>query len=228
MRSSRSRPLRHSRHTPSRGISSAHRSRWKAIYEEMPYHDLPWYNPDPSPQVERAVAAGFFPRGAAVLDVGCGAGSNVIFLASKGFEAHGIDLSPGAIRAATSRARSAGLSMDLRVGDVLALDFPTARFDGLIDNGCFHTLPIRRRADYAREVARVLRPGGAFVLSWVAREHVAERGPPHRPSLAEVAEVLEGRFLFERTGFHRPATRGHATVYDAWLTRRTTPPPPTR
>ena len=169
-----------------RGSSAEHRAQWEAIYEQTPYHELPWFDPDPSPQVVHAVAEGFLRPGSTVLDVGCGAGSNVLFLASKGFDAHGVDLSPGAVRAAERRAREARLRVDLHVGDVLSLAFPDARFDGVLDNGCFHTLPIPRRPDYACEIARVLRPGGSFVLSWVAREHEGEHGPPHRPSLAEV------------------------------------------
>lgn len=211
-----------------RGISARHRASWKATYEETPYTELPWFDPDPSPQVVRAVAEKFLPPGAAVVDVGCGAGSNVLYLAREGFESHGVDLSPGAIRAAEQRARTEGLAVDLRVGDVLDLPFPRARFGGVTDNGCFHTLPLGRRGDYAREVARVLRPGGAFVLSWVAREHTGERGPRHRLSLAEVTRALEERFLFVRAEFHPATEEGAPSVYDAWLTRRTTPQPPPR
>lgn len=209
-----------------RGSSAQHRAAWKATYEETPYEELPWFDPEPSPQVVRAVDEGFLPPGVAVLDVGCGAGSNVLFLARKGFESHGVDVSPGAIRAAQERARKDGLAAEFHVGDALALDFPDARFGGIIDNGCFHTLPIRRRTDYARETARVLRPGGAFVLSWVAREHTGLRGPRHRPSLAEVTRALERRFLFVRTGFRPRLAEGAPAVYDAWLTRRVTPQPP--
>jgi len=201
---------------------------WRETYERTPYHDLPWYDPGPSPQVARAVEERFLPPGAAVLDVGCGAGSNVLFLARKGLESHGVDLSPGAIRSATDRARSEGVSVDLRVGDVLDLDFPSARFGGVIDNGCFHTLPVRRRPQYAREIARVLAPGGAFVLSWIGREETRARGPPHRPSLEEVSRALEERFLFVRTEFHVRLEEGGPCIYDAWLTRRRTRQPPAR
>jgi len=215
----------HLRRSGRNGSSAESRARWKAVYEETPYEGLPWFDPDPCPAVEGAVSEGFFAPGTAVLDIGCGAGSNVLFLAQKGFEAHGIDLSPGAVRAARTRALAAGLSVDVREGDALALEFPDGRFEGLVDIGCFHTLPVRRRADYAREVARVLRPGGSFVLSWVAREHEGEHGPPHRPSLGEVTDALEVRFLFMRTRFHPPGDEAGPAVYDAWLTRRATPQP---
>ncbi len=208
------------------GSSARHRARWKATYEQTPYRELPWFDPEPSPQVARAVAERFLPPGARVLDVGCGAGSNVLYLCRTGLHGFGVDISPGAIQAAQARARDEGLTADFRVGDVLALDFPDGAFEGVLDNGCFHTLPVRSRVTYAKEVRRVLRPDGRFVLSWVAREHTGPRGPPHRPSLEEVVRTFEASFLFVRTGFHPPGTERGPAVYDAWLTRRTSAQPP--
>ncbi len=209
-----------------RGSSARHRAAWKTTYERTSYQQLPWFDPDPSPQVVRAVAEGFLPPRSSVLDVGCGAGSNVLYLCRTGFRGFGVDISPGAIQAARGRALEGRLTADFRVGDVLALDFPDGKFDGVVDNGCFHTLPVRRRAGYATEIHRVLRPGGSLVLSWVAREHTGARGPSHRPSLEEVTRTFESRFLFVRTAFHPPGTERGLPVYDAWLTRRTSPQPP--
>lgn len=214
--------------SPRRGSSKETRAAWKATYEETPYSNLPWFDPDPSPHVVQAVSERFLPPGAATLDIGCGAGSNVLYLARAGFESHGIDLSPGAVQAARTRAAQAGLTVDVREGDALALEFPSARFGSVIDNGCFHTLPPDRRSGYAEEVARVLRPAGAFVLSWVGRESTGLRGPPHRPSLEEVTRTFEARFLFVRTAFHPAEEEDATSTYDAWLTRRRSPQPPPR
>ena len=152
----------------------------------------------------------------------------MLFLARSGYRAHGIDLSPGAVRAARARAVRAGLSVDVQEGDALVLPFPDKTLDGLVDNGCFHTLPIVRRPDYARETFRVLKPDGHFVLSWVAREHVGPHGPAHRPSLGEVTSVLEPRFLFERTGFRGGRAPGEPATYYAFLVRRSSRYPPAR
>jgi SAM-dependent methyltransferase len=172
------------------------------------------------------VREGFLPKAGDVLDVGCGAGSNVLFLAQNGFRAHGIDLSPGAVAAATSRITASRLTADIREGDALALDFADRTLDGVVDHGCFHTLPLRRREDYAKEVGRVLRPGGSFVLSWVAREYTDPRGPPHRPSVQEVATVFESRFLFTRVGFRPGSEETGLPSYYAFLSRRAQRYPP--
>jgi len=211
-----------------RGSSKTTREQWQATYERTPYDQLPWFDPGPSLGVAKAVEEGFLPMTGAVLDVGCGAGSNVLYLAGLGYRAHGVDLSPGAIAAARARAQREGLKVDLEEGDVLALPFPDESMDALVDNGCFHTIPIGRRKRYASEVHRVLRPDGRFVLSWVAREHTADRGPPHRPSLREVTDLLESRFLFTRTGFRPGSEDEGPSVYFAFLVRRTEPYPPPR
>jgi len=211
-----------------KGSSPTHRAQWRSTYEETAFDQLPWFEPGPSPPIRLAVREGFLPKGGDVLDVGCGAGSNVLFLAKNGFRAHGIDLSPGAVAAARERARKVGLAVDVQEGDALALRFARGRLDGMIDHGCFHTLPISRREDYACEAHRVLRPGGSFVLCWVAREASGRMGPPHRPSLEEVATVFESRFLFSRTGFLLGREEGEPASYFAFLVRRSAPRPPAR
>lgn len=211
-----------------RGSATEDRAAWRSTYEENRYDQLPWFDPGPSPPVKLAVEEGFLATGGTVLDIGCGAGSNVLFLAERGYRAHGVDLSPGAVAAARARAAEAGLRVDIEEGDALDLRFADASFDGLVDNGCFHTLPLSRRKEYADEVHRILRPDGRFVLSWVAREHVAPMGPRHRPSLQEVATVLEPQFLFERTGFRPGREEGEPSTYFAFLCRRSTPYPPPR
>lgn len=217
---------KHSTHR--RGSSLTHRAQWRSTYEESSYEELPWFEPGPSPPVRLAVTEGFLPKGGTVLDVGCGAGSNVLFLAQSGYHAFGVDLSPGAVTAARARAAEAGVTVDVREGDALDLPFSDECLDGMVDNGCFHTLPISRREDYAREAERVLRPGGSLVLGWVAREHTAARGPRHRPSLREITAALESRFLFSRTGFQPGREDGGPAMYFAFLVRRSGPYPPPR
>jgi 2-polyprenyl-3-methyl-5-hydroxy-6-metoxy-1,4-benzoquinol methylase len=61
----------------------------------------------PQPPVHRAAKSGEFgSAGTAILDCGCGAGDNAIFLATCGFDVLGFDLSPSAV--ATARERAAG------------------------------------------------------------------------------------------------------------------------
>jgi SAM-dependent methyltransferase len=114
------------------------------------------------PEVEAAVAE--LEPGRA-LDLGCGTGTNVLYLVQHGWFATGVDFSSRAIEAARRKADWTSGATFVE-GDVsrlaeLGVEGP---FDLALDVGCFHGLPIRRRDDYAREVARVTRPGGRFLL----------------------------------------------------------------
>jgi len=203
------------------------RRAWARTYEESSYRELPWFSSSAYPSVRDAVDQQWFPSRSRILDVGCGAGTNSIFLRRSRFRVHGVDLAPGAVAAARRRADRAGLTIDFREGDVLRLPFPKAFFGGAIDVGCFHTLPLGLRPAYSTELARVLRPRGRFLLCWVARECRIEQGPPHRPSLAEVTGTFEKEFQFLRTGYD-PGRWGSLPAYHALLERRATPQPPPR
>ncbi|MGP8078843.1 MAG: class I SAM-dependent methyltransferase [Thermoplasmata archaeon] len=200
---------------------------WRRTYENTAYRDLPWFSPRPYSWLRNGVAQRWLPSRSRALDVGCGAGTNSLFLARSGFRTSGVDLAPGAIAAARSRAERAGLSVDFRVADALSLPYPAGTFGALVDVGCFHTIPVRLRHAYAQELGRVLRPGGRYLLSWIAREATESRGPPHRPSLEEVTGVFEEEFLFLRTQ-HEPHRRGSLAAYHALLERRSAPQPPPR
>ena len=216
--------------TPARetGSPAVHRAFWREVYEKTPHTELPWFDPGPSPPVVHAVEEGFLSPRWPVLDIGCGAGSNVLYLRQAGFESHGVDISPGAVRAANHRLKEAGFPPTVREGDALALGGRAGRFGAAIDHGCFHVLPVDHREAYAREIARILRPGGGFVLTWVAREHTGPVGPPHRPSLTEMAQVLEPRFQILRTEFDPGSAETGPPFYHAWLTLRSAPQPPPR
>ncbi len=180
---------------------------WEEWYAHQDYRRMPWYSPRPSPWLVEAVRARWIPPGIAVLDVGCGSGSNSLWLQKEGFRSVGIDISPTVIAVATARARKAGLLAKFRTANAAALPFGKGAFGAVLDSGCFHSLPIRLRERYAREVARVLRPGGPYLLTWIPREVRSARGPPHRPALAEVASVFEPWFLFARVERHDSGSR---------------------
>ncbi len=169
---------------------------WEDWYARQDYRRMPWFSPHPSPWLVRAVRERWIPRAASVLDIGCGAGTNVIWLRKQGLRASGVDLSSTAIAIASARARRSGVRADFRVADAARLPYPSGAFSAALDTGCFHSLPMRSRASYSQEVYRVLRAGSPFLLTWIPREVRSEIGPPHRPSLAETASVFEPRFLF--------------------------------
>jgi SAM-dependent methyltransferase len=120
----------------------------------------PWDTGVTPPELERFVAS--HPPGRA-LDVGCGTGTNVVYLARHGWTALGVDFAARAIAKARRRARDAGVASTFLVGDVTRLGV-TGPFDLALDIGCLHSIAISGRAGYAAGLARVVRSGGTFLL----------------------------------------------------------------
>jgi SAM-dependent methyltransferase len=120
----------------------------------------------PNEDLIRFVAANYYgvPRRADVrlLEIGCGPGANLWFLAREGFPVFGVDGSDTAIGQARTRLdrEVPGWSGELSVGDMGSLRFPDESFDAVIDNDaiCCNSWA-SSQAIYA-EAWRVLKKGG--------------------------------------------------------------------
>ncbi len=127
----------------------------------------PWDTGITPPEVCAAVEGGLVPPGRA-LDLGCGTGTNVIYLARHGFEVIGVDISSRAIGKARHKIEQAGQSPKAHVyaGDVTRLDtLPIAGpFDLGLDIGCFHNLDLQVRPGYVKGLASRMRSGGLYLL----------------------------------------------------------------
>jgi SAM-dependent methyltransferase len=110
------------------------------------------------------------------LDIGCGTGTNAVYLAQHGFEVVGTDVAWLAIRKAQRKARDAGVSATFHVGEAVKLGTaagpPLKRlFELAVDIGCFHSLQSAQREAYASMLRRVLRQGGHYLLyAWGPRK----------------------------------------------------------
>jgi MPBQ/MSBQ methyltransferase len=135
------------------------------------------------------------PKGARVLDVGCGFGGSSRWLAATNPEAQvtGITLSPRQVERGTQLARERGLNnVELKVMDALDMQFEDGTFD--LVWACESGEHMPDKAAYVREMARVLKPGGTLVLAcWCQRDADASRGAP--PLTSDDRDNL--RFLAE-------------------------------
>jgi ubiquinone/menaquinone biosynthesis C-methylase UbiE len=107
------------------------------------------------------------PRGARVLEVGCGRGVALPVLDDRlaPTELVGLDIDAALLAEARERVRNTCTFATLVEGDVRDLPFEPGRFDLVIDFGtCYHASDsMDGRAAALREVSRVLRDGGLFV-----------------------------------------------------------------
>lgn len=109
-----------------------------------------------------AVHPGAYPR---TIDLGCGTGANVVYLAKQGFESHGVDFSEVAIAKARRRAEEAGVEANLVVGDLTApsIDGIEGPYDFLIDFGTLDDLRGEAREKMAATITRLSRPGSRYL-----------------------------------------------------------------
>jgi SAM-dependent methyltransferase len=151
---------------------------WNEHYRDG---NLPWDTGHPSAELVRVIKEYQIPAERA-LEIGCGTGTNSVWLAEQGFDVTGLDLAPLAIQRAQERAKSAGVAAQFLVADVLQLPDLGAPFDFFFDRGCYHAVRRESPDRYASAVAAQLAPGArGLILAGNARE-------PHDPGPPVVTE----------------------------------------
>lgn len=155
---------------------------WEAAYA---LGLAPWDTGVVPPEVERLVVDEVVRPPARVLDIGCGSGTNVVFLAQHGLEAIGVDISHLAVRRARARIARSGVDASCYSYDVTRLHWPASPIDGqfqlMLDMGCFHGLDVAQRADYSEMVRRLLAPDGHLLLYVHMSGGVSVSGSSRRP-----------------------------------------------
>jgi arsenite methyltransferase len=128
---------------------------------------------------------GAFPNDPVVLDIGSGAGTDLLLAARRagpGGRAIGVDMTPAMRRQARENAAQAGLADRVEVRDGLAEDLPLgdSSVDVVISNGVLNLATDKYKA--FSEIHRVLRPGGRLHLADVFLDvdlHEKERMDAH-------------------------------------------------
>ena len=131
-------------------------------------------------------------RGKRVLEIGCGMGCMASQWASHGADITAVDLNPVAIEKTIRRFELFGLKGDIREVDAETLPFADATFDLVYSWGVIHHTPGIEQA--AREMFRVLKPGGRLALMLYNRNSVLYK---YFVSYQEGLVNLEHQFLDE-------------------------------
>ena len=125
-----------------------------------------------------AILESTFPRGSTLLDVGCGTGTEAVFLAKRGRNVFGVDASPLMLDVLSLRTAAAGLHVltrHLHAGDLVRLvdELGEASFDGAYSSfGALNTEAALEPPLVA--LSRLVRPGGRIVLGVMNRWCVTE------------------------------------------------------
>jgi ubiquinone/menaquinone biosynthesis C-methylase UbiE len=136
---------------------------WDGVYRGASLQDV-IYQQRQAAVLEYVDAAGLSP-GAAVLEIGCGAGHLTLALVGRDLNVVAVDASPAMVDATATRVREAqpAQPVTVEVADAHALPFESERFDLVVAVGVMPWL--HSPATAIAEMARVLRPEGELVLT---------------------------------------------------------------
>lgn len=155
--------------------------------------DAPWDTGEPDDNLKALLDRGVVTTGRA-LEIGCGTGTNALWLAERGFDVTACDISKLAIDQARAKLEERDLENDCHF---LTLDFlkdplPEGPFDLAFDRGVLHVFDEPQdRARFAERLASLLRPGAHWAsLIGSTEGPPRDHGPPRR-SLRDIADAVE-------------------------------------
>jgi 2-polyprenyl-3-methyl-5-hydroxy-6-metoxy-1,4-benzoquinol methylase len=138
---------------------------WDPVWEEI-FNQQGWGSKYPSEDLIRFVARNFYKapvRGdIKILEVGCGPGANLWYMAREGFSVYGIDGSKMAIDRAREMLNQdcPGWKGELLVGDMADLSYDNQFFDAVVDHEAIYSNSYEDSKVIIKELDRVLKKNG--------------------------------------------------------------------
>jgi SAM-dependent methyltransferase len=150
----------------------------------------PWDTGVPPPELKNLIEGPEARRPGRALDLGCGTGTNAIYMAQHGWDVVGIDFVPRAVDMAHAKVEASDVKPRIILGDVTKLD-QLGVGDGFslaFDLGCLHSIPDSRRDAYAMGLTHVTVTGADFLVFGFYRS------PNRLARLKLTRDELEQRF----------------------------------
>ncbi|MCL4336132.1 MAG: methyltransferase domain-containing protein [Candidatus Thermoplasmatota archaeon] len=142
-----------------------------------------WECSYPSQELCAALSILNMSRASKILDLGCGTGTEAIFMASLGYEVTGVDISQEALKIAAVKSGKQGIPVNWIQADAANLPIPDDSVDFISDRGCLHIIPEVEQKKYAKETTRILKQGGYLLIRGSAQQIGEEFFPISRKTL---------------------------------------------
>ncbi|MGB0389249.1 MAG: class I SAM-dependent methyltransferase [Ardenticatenaceae bacterium] len=185
----------------------------------------PWDTNQTPPEVVEFISRADITAGRA-LDLGCGTGTNVLYLARHGWQAIGVDYVAQPIKVAKQKAAQASLPCQFYQGDVSRLDalpLQPSSFDYLLDIGCMHSLTPQAQSRYATHLAGLAQPGAYYML-YAAQPRESRTGGQIGITPQGVAQLFAPHFEVEQQDIGNDSGGRWARGW-YWLRRTSVPAP---
>ena len=153
-----------------------------------------WDTGRPSSELVKAVEAGTLKPCRTVV-LGCGTGTNAVYLAGKGFGVTALDVAPTALALGEAKARKAGVRVRWVLADVLNPP-ELGTFGFVFDRGCYHGVRRVSASGYVKTL-RGLSAEGTRVLILAGNANQTGGGGPPRVTEAELRGDFSKDFTFE-------------------------------
>jgi len=164
---------------------------WETLYKIQKVETMPWYNEILDSDLEDELARRKITNGK-FLDIGTGPATQAIWLAKRGFNVIGSDLSETAIKRANS-VYANEKNIDLVVDDILNSKLKANEFDYIFDRGCFHVLLPVDRQRYITKIKQILRNNGILFLKCFSDKERRQEGP-YKFSQDEIMDLFNKHF----------------------------------
>lgn len=160
---------------------------------------LPWEAKKPSTEIKKAIKKYVLPK-KSIIDLGCGLGTNSLYLAQKGYHVTAIDIAPLAIQHLKEKAQRKKIKLRAKVMDVVREALPANTYHAALDKGLLHNLKFSRPSSrrYLKNVAGSLKKNGLFILVAGNADNestlISSKGKYPRLTLTEISELLTPYF----------------------------------
>lgn len=168
---------------------------WDSAYESG---HVPW-DPGPYDRHIPRIVGELKLKPCRVVDIGCGTGATLMWLAEHGFDCTGIEIAPTALQIARKEANKRGLACTWLLRHFPRTDgqhaLPASSFELAVDRGVFHLHTGAEEQDlFVGGVARALAPGGLWYSLLASSLRGSGYGGPPRWSEREVRSAVEPAF----------------------------------
>lgn len=110
-----------------------------------------------------------------ILDLGCGTGRHLIYLAKHNFDVYGIDISEYGIKIANKCLKEENLKAHLKIGDIYKkLPYEDNFFDAIVSTKTMHHGKIENIRKLIKEIERILKPHGLIFITVTKRKSKKE------------------------------------------------------